>query len=389
MIRWTIAVFEFKRFLKWKQELMSIGFMLLTFAVMSAWPHIKGFIDKDYRVAIVTAAQLPEVEGFVFSKLDAAALEGAKAELGERWDLLVNSSGGSLAITGTQSASWHEKLTSQLQRWYQQQQISALPLTGEQRQVIDTLPEVNFSFTKEQTGDEQERKVRKVVSMVFLGLLIMGYFASFGLMFTAITGEKQQRVTEQLLTLVSAREWIDGKVIGISLFSLKTILTYGVMALLLIQGAAMISGKGGLSLPLGVLDMLGMLLFLGLGLLMLNTFLAGFAATIDDPNHSGRSMVMLLPGVLMGLVFAVMDNIEGQLMQVLSWLPLTSFAAMPMRIAAGEVAWWELLGSLGLLAAFVVWLANASARVFELGIRMYGKEPGWGDIASAVFNRRG
>lgn len=388
MIRWKIAVFEFKRFLKWKQELASIAIMLLIFGGMSAWPQIKGWIDKDYRVAVAGTQLLPSVAGYQFEPVSLDTVEQVKTGLGEGWDLLLLIEQGELKLVGEKSTSWLDGLTPQLQRWHQQQLIAALPLSAEQQKVIDELPAVTVSYTRESAEEEQARKLKRIVGMVFLGIVMAGFFASFGLMFTAITGEKQQRVTEQLLTLVSPREWIEGKIIGVSLFSLKTIVTYGLIALLLIHGASVIGGKAGFGMPLGITEIACMLGFLLMGILMLNSFLAGFSATIDDPNHSGRTVVMLVPGLLMGIIFMVMENTEGQAMQLLSWLPLTSFGAMPLRVMSSDVPWWEWLGSLALLTAFVVWLSRASARVFELGIRMYGREPGWGDIVAAAFNRR-
>jgi ABC-2 type transport system permease protein len=81
--------------------------------------------------------------------------------------------------------------------------------------------------------------------------------------------------------------------------------------------------------------------------------------------------------VPLGVVFSAMDNAEGTLMHILSLFPLTSFAAMPMRMASVSVPWWEWVLSLVLLIACLFWLKNAASRVFELGIRMYGKEPEW------------
>jgi ABC-2 type transport system permease protein len=65
------------------------------------------------------------------------------------------------------------------------------------------------------------------------------------------------------------------------------------------------------------------------------------------------------------------------MMQVLSVFPLTSFAAMPLRMAYVDVPWWQWLLSLSLLLACLWWFKSAATRVFALGIRMYGKEPSW------------
>ena len=108
--------------------------------------------------------------------------------------------------------------------------------------------------------------------------------------------------------------------------------------------------------------------------------MAGFAATIDDPNHSSRSIVMFLPSLPIGLAYSGIDNVEGMMMQVLSVFPLTSFAAMPLRMAYTEVPIWQWLLSLILLVLCLWWLKSAATRIFTLGIRMYGKEPNWSTL---------
>lgn len=384
MTRWTIAKFEFLRFFKWKQELISLGLMLLMLVLTSSWPLLKAAFDKDYQVAVVSEGMLPTVAGYQFSAISAEQANTARQGLGEVWDALIEPKAEQLQITAKKQASWLDTLVPALQQWQHQQAIRALPLTESQYQVVQQLPTVHLSFTHASADDEQ-RKMRKVVSLGLVGLLMLGFFAGFGFMFTAITSEKQQRVTEQLLTIISSRQWIDGKIIGISLFSLKSMLTYALFGLIALQAAALFKGKGWLVLGLTPMTWLFTLVFIMLGLLVLNSFLAGFAATIDDPNHSSRTSILLAPLLPLSLVLVAMGNLEGALMQGLSWLPLTSYAAMPLRLAAQAVPWWEIALSLGLLLGFLYWLRAAAARLFSLGIQMYGKEPDWPAMRRAIF----
>ncbi|WP_337842014.1 ABC transporter permease [Rheinheimera sp.] len=375
MTRWTVAVFEFQRYFKWKQELVSLGLMILTVALMSAWPLIKGWVDKDYKVALVSELAAPKVDGYSISQIRPEALDNARAGLGEVWDLLVLVEGDQLRLVAQNSASWQDKLVPELQRWLQQQLIAAMPLEPAQKAMVQQLPKAEFEFLHKDS--REQNKQQQLIGGGILILLSIGVFSGFGFMFTAITSEKQQRVTEQLLTLITPSQWIDGKILGISLFCLKTMLTTGLFMLVVIQAVRMLSDKALFALPLQPLHIVLTLVFVMLGLLLINSFMAGFAATIDDPNHSSRSVVMFLPGLPLFLVFSAMDNIEGGMMQFLSWFPLTSYAAMPMRMASTDVAWWQWLGSLLVLVAFLYWARAAAARIFELGIRMYGKEPDW------------
>lgn len=372
---WTIAVFEFQRYFKWKQEIVSIGLMLLSLVLMSAWPLVKTWLDNDYKVALVSSSAAPDISGFSISQIPVDAAETALSGIGDIWDLVVQVQQDKLLMTAESSASWQDKITPELQNWLQKQRINQLPLSAEQKTIVNTLPETQLVFLKKDSA--KQNKEQQMVSGGLLILLGIGVFSGFGFMFTAITTEKQQRVTEQLLTLISTKEWIDGKILGISLFCLKSMVTTGLFLYLMIQAVSLAKGKGMFMLPVTALELASALIFVSVGLLLINSFMAGFAATIDDPNHSSRSLVMFLPTVPLGIVFSAMDNAEGTLMHILSLFPLTSFAAMPMRMASVSVPWWEWIISLLLLIACLFWLKNAASRVFELGIRMYGKEPEW------------
>lgn len=372
---WAIAVFEFQRYFKWKQEIISLGLMLVSLVLMSTWPLLKTWLDNDYKVALISNAASPSISGFQISQLPPDLADTALSGVGEVWDLVVQVKDNTLLITAESSASWQDKITPQLQDWLQKQRIGQLPLTAEQKTIVNTLPEAQLIFLKKDSA--KQNKEQQMVSGGLLILLVIGVFSGFGFMFTAITTEKQQRVTEQLLTLISTREWIDGKILGISLFCLKSMLTTGLFLYLMVQAVSLAKGKGMFLLPITAWELASAVLFVSLGLLLINSFMAGFAATIDDPNHSSRSLVMFLPTVPLGVVFSAMDNAEGSLMHILSLFPLTSFAAMPMRMASVSVPWWEWLVSLLLLLACLFWLKSAASRVFELGIRMYGKEPEW------------
>lgn len=385
---WTIAIFEFKRYFKWKQELIGIGLMLLIFTLSSLWPVLKNALDKDYNVAVLAAAgSVPELNGFKFQLLPIDKKADVEAGVGEVWDAVIDTTVTPVQLLAEEKASWQDKLKTTVQKWQQQRLINALPLSAEQQQLIAKLPEIKVQLLKADTGAKDD-KGQKLVSAGLLFLLALGVFSGFGFMFTAITTEKQNRVTEQLLTLLTPQQWMDGKILGISLFCLKSMLTSGLFFFLVIQAFRLIENKPMQSIPMTGFEVFSALLFVGLGLLLVNSFMAGFAATIDDPNHSSRSIMMFLPAAPLGLAFSVMDNAEGLMMQILSLFPLTSFAAMPLRMANSAVPMWEWALALALLIGCLWWFKTAASRVFALGIRMYGKEPDWADIARAFVGRK-
>jgi ABC-2 type transport system permease protein len=154
-------------------------------------------------------------------------------------------------------------------------------------------------------------------SVLVLGLLAstlsaMAVFTSFGLSLTSVKQEKQHRITEQLLTCISHQQWVDGKALGLCLSSIKSLLTICLMMAIVFTGIAVFSDGGGDNMNVSATVVMQILLFCVLGVLFWNYVFVGFATTIDDPNHSGKTGLMLLPMLPVMLVFIVMGEPNGQ-----------------------------------------------------------------------------
>lgn len=392
MNRWQqitrIGGFEFRRFFKWKQELFSLLLMGALFGITAAWGMLKTSLEETHTVAVVAPVSMPDMANIIWQPVD--SITTAQAELGKSIEgiLVVTASaeqGYGAQLTAANSGGWQERMKTQLQAWLQQQKVSALPLSAEQVALLNEPIRVDITIQRE--DETQSSSAAKAIPTLILVSIMVGVFSSFGLMMTAITQEKQQRVTEQLLTLIAPSEWIDGKILGITLHCLKSMATVVIIMMLVV---AMLAVIGGDAVPMPNIDwsvVFGTLVFALVGLVMINAMMAGFAATIDDPNHSGRTAVMLIPALFVGAGFGVMDTPQGLLAQILSWFPLTSFAVMPIRIADGGVPWWSIIGSLGLLVLTTYAIRSAAIRIFTMGITMYGKEPSWRLMGRALIGR--
>jgi ABC-2 type transport system permease protein len=116
------------------------------------------------------------------------------------------------------------------------------------------------------------------------------------------------------------------------------------------------------------------------GILLWNAILAAIASVITDPNNSGKSSLMMLPLVFVIASFIVTRDPDSALSVFLSWFPLTSATAMPMRWAITEVEIWQLAGSLIVLIATFYLLRKLAAKIFRVSILISGKEPSWSQI---------
>ncbi|RUO30692.1 ABC transporter permease [Aliidiomarina sedimenti] len=386
-----VATFEFLRFFKWKQELLTIGLMLGGFMLAILWPMIVAFFDSEQRIAVFDEGALPEIEKVEFVRLPPVQKDRIISSIGEDYDAVLDVEGFDMVLHVEKSASWQDSLREELSQWMQARKFDALELDDDAREFYHSDVEISMFYTSRADDEdaesaENERRGRSLITGGIVLLLFIGVMNGFALMMSSITQEKQTRVTEQLLTLLNPQEWMDGKILGVTMHSAKSMLLTGFLMFLLVNGVHMAFQGGFMQLPLSLLVFLNAIFFLLVGLLLVNSFLAGFAATIDDPNHSSRSVVMFIPMVPVFASFSIVGSADSGLATFLSIFPLTSFAAMPIRVAEVGVPWWQWLISVGLMLVTLYWARKLAARLFRYGITMYGKEPGWRDIWRVIIN---
>ena len=203
----------------------------------------------------------------------------------------------------------------------------------------------------------------------------------FSFVFVAITAEKTQRTTESMLSAVTPQQWIDGKILGLTGAVVVNLLSTAA-GYLLWQVVSAVFFDGSMALPGGAapLDVLGLVVFSVLGFAFWFTLFAMVAATIDDPNSSSRSSLMFLPFLFMGPAFAGLEAADATWMRVLSIVPGTSPAAMPVRLLRGDPMLWEIVVSLVLLGGAAWLFRRAAGRIFGTSMLMTGKEPGLREV---------
>lgn len=382
-----VAKWEFLRFFKWKQMLVSYLLMLGITGAIALWGYFNDEGRQQYRIAVPADFVIANTEQFQFQR-PSINLDDQLAQLktDESWHAVLTEQDGVVTLHTLSSKKWLQQLEHVLLTHYREQEaikqgISEAQLKLLRQPVTITQQYVDPSFKGKDTPE-------KMIALGTLLLLLVGLTTVFGQLLMSITGEKQQRVTEQLTAIVTPQQWMDGKVLGHSLSALKTMLTSALMMLLGVVVVSLFSDKGlDLSwLNVGVL--LWLVPFALAGVLLCSSFMGAIAASIDDPNNSGKGSVMLLTWLPMVLTYLVIDSPAGLGMTILSFVPFTSFAAMPVKMAMVSVPWWQAVISLLLLIATVYWMRRVAGRVFQRGMQMYGKEPSWAQIVRWALSNK-
>lgn len=379
----TVTRWEYSRFFKPKNEAIGIVIML----VVSALFYFGGkyaFSDTDKVLEITVLKDvdysLTEILkddyklNLIQTEYKAKFIEIIETE--QNGVLLENNS-GVFTLHAYKNTPAIKKLKTYLTEYHKQIEMQKIGLNANQLSAVLSPAQVIESF---HYTDNSRNRV--VLSFFFAGLMILAVFLSFAYQFTSITGEKQLKITEQIVSAISPQVWMDGKIFGISLTGISSMLTYSVLS---ITGGMLYFQFTGMRVS-GILDYLylpSILLYVPFalaGILIWNAMLAAIASIITDPNNSGKSSLMMLPLVFVLASFLVTRDPDSRLSVFLSWFPLTSATSMPMRWALTEVGFWQLAGSFLVLAFTFYFLRKLAAKIFRVSILITGKEPTFGEV---------
>jgi ABC-2 type transport system permease protein len=221
-----------------------------------------------------------------------------------------------------------------------------------------------------------------IIPGLFSFLLAFSVLFSAGYMLSGLVGEKENRLIEVLLSSVSARQLITGKVLGLGAAGLIQVAVWLVSFPLLLNLTSSTFGGffGAIQLPSNFI-ILGLVYFI-LGYLFFVVVSAGIGA-ISTNTHEGQQLLMTLtmpvfiPFWFGSLLFIFPNN---PIWVVLSIFPVTAPVTTMLRLGVSDVPVWQVVVSIVVLGLSIIGALFVVIRVFRIYLLMYGKRPSWGEI---------
>ncbi len=298
-------------------------------------------------------------------------------------------------------------------------------------------------YTMDESGKESvsESAIYMVISMV-LGMIIYMFIAMFGAMvMTGVIEEKSSRVVEVLISSVKATELMFGKIIGVALVALTQFLLWIAFTLILVLAASGIFGMNFLGeasssqdptaimQSMGVssdqMDAMGMstidmsaitaqdtvqatqngepselsvimgtlgnipyvrliicfLIYFVLGYLLYASLYAAVGSAVENEADTQQLQLPITIPLMIAffIVFFAFRNPDSGVVFWGSMIPFTSPIVMIARIPYG-VPMWELIVSIALLVVTFIGCAWLSAKIYKVGILMFGKKSTYKDL---------
>ncbi len=247
------------------------------------------------------------------------------------------------------------------------------------RQLLNDLRYVPIEEIDVGSTDKEERVqkksdfiVRMMTPFFFMYLLFLGIMTMGQQMLSSIIEEKSSRVIEVLLSAVSPFQLMAGKILGLVSIGLTVVCLWGVAAIGTARWQGLNVGIAPSLLPYFVLYYI-------LAFLLFGSTMVGIGSVCNTIKETQSLMTPVMLFCIMPLVAwqNIVQDSNGMLARGLSFFPPTAPMIMILRLSGGSDIWSvEILASIIILAAAVLVAMAIAAKVFRIGILMYGKRPG-------------
>lgn len=428
---------EYLTRVKKKSFLLTTFIVPVLFAAMCILPSVILFMAKDEgkKIAVVDQSgivmpYLEDDESVDYHDFSTESVDDMKSRFEELGlDALVvvlplDSVNKTVAVASYSekplSVELKEKISSKADQAVEDYRISLYDVGDLKKIMSEVEADISVStYTLDETGEEKitSSEVYMVISIV-LSMVIYMFIAIFsGMIMQSVIEEKASRVVEVLVSSVKATELMFGKIIGIACVALTQFFLWIVLTLVLVGGfsafvgfdsimgdpaqadqmmemtaqmggvdmneiAASMTEESGLGTILNTLRDIdwGMLIvsfviYFVLGYLLYASFFAAIGSAVENEADTNQLQMPVTIPLLLAMFVAIyaFNAPESPVVWWFSMIPFTSPIVMLARIPFG-VPWWELLLSVLLLLVTFVACGWASAKIYRIGILMFGKK---------------
>lgn len=403
--------------------LLMVGFILLMiFLNQKNSEEIKTIAVVDQSEVLVSVFE--DSESIKYVNLTSLGLSEAKKKTEESYyglvyipktDSLNNLSKGILFYSvDAPSINVINNIEHKLERKIRELKIEKLQVDIAQLKAAET--EVNIA--SENFAGEKSSKIGSILRMVAgggFGYLIFMFIIIYGTsVMRSVIEEKNSRIIEVIISSVKPFQLMMGKILGNAfagilqfiiwaiiggaiMFSLSFVFGVEAVDVSEVQGVGVASKMAGQvqqtvnsdlqiaflemrNLPILTIFFSFIVYFLG-GYLIYSSIYAAIGAAVDSETDTQQFMMpVMLPLVIAIYVgFSVIENPHGPIAIGFSIFPLTSPIVMLMRIPFG-VPWWQIVLSMFLLIITFIGIVWFAAKIYRIGILMYGKKPSYKEL---------
>ncbi len=406
---------------------------VLVIALMVAPALIMQYAGGDAkRIAVIdesglVAPQLQNDEELIFEPTD-LTVDEARKELTEHYavltigsDILTNPSNVRFYVNSSSSITVESNIAQQLEHILETEKLKGYHIDNLQQILDEVKTSVTMQTFRNDKSQDEDTQAQSSIAATAIGYILSFILYMFLLIYGAmvmqsVIDEKNSRVLEVMVSSVRPFELMMGKILGIASVAVVQIVIWGVLICgvgavvmpqlmpdeMLAGVEAVQSGTAQATEIAAATDFdpemmqalatatdtgyvlkifISLLLFVLGGYLLYSAMFAAVGSAVDNVQDAQQLQTPITIPIILALLMmiAVIRDPNSQLAFWFSMIPLTSPVVMVARIPY-DIPMWEIILSLAILYASFVGMVWVAAKIYRVGIFMYGKKPNFKEL---------
>lgn len=307
------------------------------------------------------------------------------------------------------------KLSENIERFLEEENYKKLGINTDDLEAAKVSVHIQTKTLTDEGEKDSSAELPLAIGFIAAIIIYMFIFMYGVQVMRGVIEEKVNRVVEVLISSVKPFQLMAGKIIGIALVALTQFLLWAILTGVIVAIVSSVFGISSMSQGQDLSQLQNVSsgdvenimanskfseIFLGLmnfnwvamittfifffigGYLLYASLFAAIGSAVDNETDTQQFMLPVTVPLILAFVAAqgIIKNPDGAMAFWMSIIPFTSPIIMPVRVAMGRYEVWELILSIGLLiGTFIatVWLA---AKIYKVGILMYGKKVSYKEL---------
>lgn len=325
-------------------------------------------------------------------------------------DILTSPTGVTLYTHDASSMLIEQNITSQIEKTIEDNRLKNYNIENLDQIINEVDADITLTTYRinEEAEDSTSSSTLSYIIGMIMSLLLYMFLLLYGqLVMTSIIEEKNNRVLEIMVSSIKPGQLMMGKILGIGSVALTQVLIWGIIIVSMsayvlpsiipaeIMGEVNAFNAGSLNAAtanndieilqaLSIISNVGyvvnifvyLILFLLGGFLFYAAMNAAIGSAVDNVQDASQLQSVVMIPIILGLVMSmsVINDPNSTFATILSMIPFTAPMTMMTRIPFG-IPTWEIITSLIILYLSFVGMVWLSAKIYRVGIFMYGKKP--------------
>jgi len=242
---------------------------------------------------------------------------------------------------------------------------------------------VDISSFKISKGEEikEEGYGNLILSYLFSFLLYLSLIMMGSMVMQTVIQEKSNRIVEVLLSSVTSKELMIGKILGAAITGLLQMIIW-ISPVILVASTTLFVLPENLTIDITFIQVAYLLFNFFLGLLIFVGLFATVGSIFEDPQdaQSGMWPVMLLVMIPFFISMSMIENPTNPVASIASMAPFAAVIVMPAKMAMVDVPLWQVLFSTLVNILTVIAIFPIAGKIYRVGIMMTGKKPSWIEV---------